>query len=331
MSVNYFRFRKYFFATSAAGTVLGVMAVVRSYMSGDPYEGKEEMYGKTVVITGANTGIGKETAKDLAKRGARVVLACKDMKKCMEAKYEIIDETWNKSVECIKCDLASMESIREFVDTFKKSHDMLHVLVNNAGTMWHPKGYTKEGFETHFGVNHLGHFYLTNLLLPVLKYSYPSRVVVLTSRDHLKGKINFEDLNSAKNYNEEDAYNQSKLANVLFAQELSDRLKGTGVTANCVDPGYVYTDLMRYSSVYKSPYSPISFGFKMFLKTPKMGAQPVVFACVCKEIEDITGKYFRNFKIDYQADQASKEVLNKAIAVRLWATSEKWTKLNENK
>ena len=91
MSVNYFRFRKYFFATSAAGTVLGVMAVVRSYMSGDPYEGKEEMYGKTVVITGANTGIGKETAKDLAKRGARVVLACKDMKKCMEAKYEIID------------------------------------------------------------------------------------------------------------------------------------------------------------------------------------------------------------------------------------------------
>ena len=134
---------------------------------------------------------------------------------------------------------------------------------------------------------------MTNLLLPSLKYSYPSRVVVLTSRDHLKGKINFDDLNSSKSYNEEEAYNQSKLCNVLFVNELSERLKGSGVTANCVDPGYVYTDLMRYSSVYKSPYSPVSFFFKMFLKTPKMGAQPVVFACVSDELTDITGKYFR--------------------------------------
>lgn len=316
-SKNYFRFRKYFYAFSAVGTVIGAMAVARSYMSGEPYDGKEELYGKTVVITGANTGIGKATAKELAKRGAKVVLACKDMKKCMEAKYEIIDETWNKKVECIKCDLSSLESINEFVEQFRKGgcffkackipsfsqfiknfhfildHKLLHVLVNNAGTMWHPKGVTKEGFETHLGVNHLGHFYLTNKLLPELKHSYPSRVVVLTSRDHLKGKINFEDLNSTKHYNEEDAYNQSKLANVLFVQELSERLKGTGVTANCVDPGYVYTDLMRYSSVYKSPYSPVSFVFKMFLKTPKMGAQPVVFACVCADLENVSGKYFR--------------------------------------
>ncbi len=167
------------------------------------------------------------------------------------------------------------------------------MLVNNAGTMWHPKSMTKDGFETHLGVNHLGHFYLTNKLLPELKYSQPSRIVVLTSRDHLKGKINFDDLNSAKSYNEEDAYNQSKLANVLFVQELSKRLKGTGVTVNSVDPGYVYTDLMRYSSVYKSPYSPVSFGFKMFLKTPKMGAQSVVFACVSPDLENVSGKYIR--------------------------------------
>ena len=134
---------------------------------------------------------------------------------------------------------------------------------------------------------------MTNLLLPELKYSQPSRVITLTSRDHLKGNINFDDLNSSKNYNEEEAYNQSKLANVLFSQELSERLKGTGVTANCVDPGYVYTELMRYSSIYKSPYSPVSFGFRMFLKSPKMGAQPVVFAAVCTDIENSTGKYFR--------------------------------------
>lgn len=124
-SKNYFRFRKYFYAFSAVGTVIGGMAVVRAYMSGDMYVGKEEMYGKTVIVTGGNNGIGKATAKDLAKRGAKVVLACRDMKKCMEAKYEIIDETWNKSVECIKCDLASLESIREFVKNFRQGNYFL--------------------------------------------------------------------------------------------------------------------------------------------------------------------------------------------------------------
>lgn len=181
----------------------------------------------------------------------------------------------------------------------------------------------------HLGVNHLGHFYLTNLLLSDLKYSAPSRVITLTSRNYLKGKINFEDLNSSKNYNEEEAYDQSKLANVLFCQELAERLKGTGVTSNCVDPGYVYTDLMRHSSVYKSPYSPVSFGFKMFLKTPKLGAQPVVFASVCSDIVDVTGQLFRGFQIDFHADQLAKDAKNKEIATRLWKTSEKWTKLNE--
>jgi len=120
-SQNYFRFRKYFYLFSGVGTVIGAMALGRSYMSGEMYEGKEELYGKTIIVTGANSGIGKATAKELSKRGAKLVLACKDMKKCMEAKYEIIDETWNKSVECIKCDLSSLKSIDEFVETFRKS------------------------------------------------------------------------------------------------------------------------------------------------------------------------------------------------------------------
>ena len=106
----------------------------------------------------------------------------------------------------------------------------MHILVNNAGTMWNPKSFTKEGFETHLGVNHFGHFYLTNLLIDKLKYSKPSRIVVLTCRDHMKGKINFNDLNSSKNYNEEVAYNQSKLANILFSNHLSYLLKDSGVT-----------------------------------------------------------------------------------------------------
>ncbi|RMZ98186.1 retinol dehydrogenase 13-like, partial [Brachionus plicatilis] len=113
----------------------------------------------------------------------------------------------------------------------------LHVLVNNAGVMWCPKSYTKEGFERHLGVNHLGHFYLTNLLIPKLAESSPSRVIVLTCKDHIKGEMNFEDLNSTKNYNEKDAYNQSKLANILFTKELAEKLKDSGVSVNCVDPG----------------------------------------------------------------------------------------------
>ncbi len=139
---------------------------------------------------------------------------------------------------------------------------------------------------------------------------------------------------------------------MLFVNELSERLKGTGVTANCVDPGYVYTDLMRHSSVYKSPYSPVGFVFKMFLKTPKMGAQPVIFACVSEELENISGKYLRlhtfyrillfdvyfmnficffdrNFKIDFQIDAASKDIVNRQSAARLWAISEKWTRLTQ--
>ena len=142
--------------------------------------------------------------------------------------------------------------------------------------MWCPKSNTKDGFETHLGVNHLGHFALTNLLLPKLKLSAPSRIITLGCKDYLKGQINFEDLNSAVNYNHEEAYNQSKLANVLFTQELKRVLGGTSVTANIVDPGYTYTDIMRNSSVYKSPYSPLSFFFKFFLKNAEIAAQQVV-------------------------------------------------------
>jgi NAD(P)-dependent dehydrogenase (short-subunit alcohol dehydrogenase family) len=120
-----------------------------------------------------------------------------------------------------------------------KDEKFLNVLVNNAGIMWNPKKHTKEGFESHLGVNHLGHFYLTNLLLPKLLQSSPSRIVVVTCRDYQKGVINFDDLNGAKSYDEEIAYNQSKLANVLFALELNTRLKEKHVTVNCVDPGYV--------------------------------------------------------------------------------------------
>lgn len=161
--------------------------------------------------------------------------------------------------------------------------------------MWTPKKqHTREGFEYHLGVNHLGHFYLANLLTPKLIESRPSRLIVVACRDYQKGLINYDDLNSSESYDKESAYNQSKLASVMCALELGERLKSSGVTVTCVDPGYVHSDLMRYSSVHRSPYSPVSLFFKAFLKTPLMGAQSIVYASVVEtERCDLNGKYIR--------------------------------------
>jgi NAD(P)-dependent dehydrogenase (short-subunit alcohol dehydrogenase family) len=186
------------------------------------------------------------------------------------------------------------EPLKNNLGNFFIEEKFVHVLVNNAAVMWCPKGYTKEGFETQIGVNHFGHFYLTNLLIPKLMYSSPSRIIVVTCRDYMKSKImNFDDLNSAKDYNIENSYNQSKLANVMFGFELSDRLKEKNVTVNCVDPGYAYTDLMRHSSIYKTKFSPVSLFFKIFMKTPEIAAQSIIYAIVSDELNEVTGKYIR--------------------------------------
>lgn len=161
--------------------------------------------------------------------------------------------------------------------------------------MWTPKKLTREGFEFHLGVNHLGPFYLTSLLTPKLIESQPSRVIIVACRDYQKGAINFEDLNASTSYDESKAYNQSKLANVMCGLDLSERLKDKGVSVTFVDPGYVHTDLMRHSSVYKSPYSPVSLFFKAMLKTALMGAQSVVYASVVETNRDLNGKYIRYF------------------------------------
>lgn len=182
--------------------------------------------GKVIIVTGSSGGIGKETAFDFARRGATVYLATRDLKKCSDARADIIRSTLNKNVFCRKCDLADFESIRKFVHEFKSREKRLDILVNNAGVMWTPKGVTKQGIEQQLGVNHMGHFLLTDLLLDYLKASTPSRIVVVSSLAHTRGTINFEDLNSDKSYDASAAYNQSKLANVLFTKELAKRLAG---------------------------------------------------------------------------------------------------------
>lgn len=192
---------------------------------------------KIVVITGANAGIGKETAIDLAKRGGKIYIACRDITRGQDALTEIKARSGSDNIHFLQLDLASMESIREFSRKFHQLEQKLHILINNAGVMACPKSYTADGFELQFGTNHLGHFLLTNLLLDLLKKAAPSRIVIVSSIMHRIGFIKRNDLMREQRYWKWFVYGQSKLANILFARELSKRLEGSGVTANSLHPG----------------------------------------------------------------------------------------------
>ncbi|XP_027699483.1 retinol dehydrogenase 12 isoform X2 [Vombatus ursinus] len=198
---------------------------IRKHFAGGVCTSTAQLPEKVAVVTGANTGIGKETAKDLARRGARVYIACRDILKGESAASEIRAATKNQQVFVRKLDLSDTKSIRAFAKGFLAEEKQLHILINNAGVMMCPYSKTADGFETHFGVNHLGHFLLTHLLLERLKESAPSRVVNVSSVAHHFGSIYFRNLDGEKYYNRVFAYIQSKLANVLFTRELAYRLK----------------------------------------------------------------------------------------------------------
>lgn len=202
--------------------------------------------GKIVIITGCNTGLGKATALELAKRGGKIYMACRSEERGLAALEEIKKSSGSDNVFFLALDLGSLESIREFSKRFHDMEKSLHILINNAGVL-SPLGRTKEGFELNMGVNHLGHFLLTNLLLDLLKASAPSRIVVVASDLHRIGNIDKENLNSEKSFaGAWKSYGNSKLANVLFTKELSRILQGSGVTVNCLCPGAVDTEATRY-------------------------------------------------------------------------------------
>lgn len=317
---------KAFYHYSAGITVVGAAYLLRDYISGPDYEIKESLKDKVVIVTGANTGIGKEVVRNLVKRDAKVIMACRDMDKCEETRTELVLQSRNKYVYCRKCDLASQESIRKFVELFKKEHSRLDILINNAGVMRCPKSYTEDGIEMQLGVNHMGHFLLTNLLLDVLKNSAPARIVNVSSAAHARGKIKLKDLNSEEKYDPADAYSQSKLANILFTRELADRLKGTGVTVNAVHPGVVNTDIVRHMGFNQNYLSRmfVKTLLWLFVKSPLKGAQSVLYTALDPSLNDVTGIYISNSKIT----DVSKEAKNDEVAKWLWVVSEKWTKLN---
>ncbi|XP_017027060.1 retinol dehydrogenase 12-like [Drosophila kikkawai] len=275
--------------------------------------------GKVFIVTGCNTGIGKETVLEIAKRGGTVYMACRDMNRCNEARDEIIKETNNQKIYSRELDLSSFDSIRNFAAGFKREQDKLHVLINNAGVSFCPRSLTKDGIELQFGVNHVGHFLLTHLLLDVLKKTAPSRIVVVSSALHAKGSINVNDLNSKKSYSKTGAYHQSKLANILFTRELAKRLEGTGVTVNSLHPGVVDTEIWRNLNGFtKAMTSPLRWAF---FKTAKSGAQTSLYAALDPDLKNASGLYFS----DCKAKKVSKAAKDDKMAKFVWAESEKWT------
>ncbi|KAM4693221.1 retinol dehydrogenase 14-like [Discoglossus pictus] len=307
----------------AAGLALGggVILVARRLMMSSTVRsaGLGLMRGKTVIITGANSGIGRATAAELLKMEARVIMACRDPELAEEAARELRIEAGDSGEVITKeLDLGSLISVRRFCQEVVKEEPRLDVLINNAGVFQCPYMKTEEGFEMQFGVNHLGHFLLTHLLIGLLKSSAPSRIVVVSSKLYKYGEINFDDLNSEKSYSRSSGYSRSKLANILFTRELARRLEGTGVTVNVLHPGIVRTNLGRHINIpmlIKPLFNVVSWAF---FKTPLEGAQTSIYLASSPEVEGVSGKYFG----DCKEEELLPKAMDDLVARKLWDISE---------
>lgn len=220
------------------------------WINGDDYRKKCDSVGKVAIITGANTGIGKQTAIGLAKYGVHVILACRNLNRAEVARAEIIEKTGNPNITCMQLNLNSFRAIREFADEFLATGKRLDILINNAGVMGMQRQTTEDGLEEHIGVNHFGHFLLTMLLLKRLASSTPSRIINVSSWGHRLVNFHRNDWNSEKSYNRFHAYGQSKMANIYFTKALSKRLEDTGVVCNALHPGVIFTDISRNLDSY---------------------------------------------------------------------------------
>ena len=248
------------------------------------------MQGKICMVTGANSGIGKATALALAQMGATVVMVCRDRVRGEEAKSEITTQSRNNAVDLLQADLSSQQSIRQLVENFQHHYTHLHVLINNAGAAFPGRRETVDGLEMTFAVNYLAPFLLTNLLLDVLKASAPARIVNVSSAVQASGYIQMDDLQAEKLYRPMRTYPQSKLAVVLFTYELARRLQETGVTANCLHPGFVATNFGQ-SDVGPAVRLLVkligSFGASL-----QEGAKTSIYLASSPEVEGVTGTYF---------------------------------------
>ncbi|KAL3864927.1 hypothetical protein ACJMK2_006571 [Sinanodonta woodiana] len=276
-----------------------------------------DLTGKTVLITGANAGIGYYTALDIARRNARVILACRSQEKGLVAMKQIQESTGNKNIVVREVDLSLMASVKKFAEKILREEAHLDILINNAGVAGIPKMMTAEGFETVYATNHFGPFLLTNLLLDLLKKSAPSRIVNVSSIGHKFGSIEFDNLKAEKWYSKMYFYGNTKLANILFTRELARRLEGTGVSCYVLHPGAVGTDLFRDMPFYMR--IPTMYFNYYICKTPEQGAQTSIYCAVSEEVEGKSGKYYMDCR---ESDELSPKAQDDAVAKKLWEISE---------
>lgn len=277
-----------------------------------------DLTARTILVTGANRGIGLATALGLARRGARTILICRSQAKADDAAAFVSKESGNTRIHPITADLASLASIRSACELIRQRVDSLNILINNAAVITPKREESVNGFELQFAVNHLAPFAMTGLLLDLLLRSAPSRVITVSSASHRRTSIDIDDLQfSRRAYNRVTAYAQSKLANILFTEELARRLDPTQVTANCLHPGVVDTGLLQdYSG---TPHA-FSFAMKVFKGTER-GAQTSIYLASSQEVAGVSGKYFDDCR-PIAPDTATSD---ETIAVRLWQESERLT------
>ncbi len=263
---------------------------------------ERRLEGKVAIVTGANSGMGLATTAALSDLGARVIMLCRNEERGEKALSELMKKD-GRSLELIICDLGDYDSIRRFAKQVKSEYEKIDILVNNAGFISLDRQETKEGLERQFGINHIGHFLLTELLLS--KMGEGSRIVIVASGAHKTGRIHFEDINLTHGFNVITAYSQSKLANVLYTRELARRTRERGITVNCCHPGAVATNIGidRNTGFGKT----ITGGLKPFFQTPEEGARTAIFLATDDSVKNISGEYFYKCKVA-KSSMRSKDI-----------------------
>ena len=279
------------------------------------------MKDKTVLITGANAGIGLETSVGLAKLGARVLMVSRDEGRGREALDIVKEKTGNYNIHLLIADLSDPSAIRNLARDVERDFGALHVLLNNAAVIPRRRELTKDGLEVQFAVNHLAYFHLTGLLLGLLKANAPARVVNVSSQVHAGATIEFDDLQSEREYGRTRVYGKTKLANILFTYELARRLEGTGVTANCLHPGVVATNLLADAGGLPRKLKAVTRIAAVSMET---GARTSVYLASSEEVEGVSGKYF----VKEKAVPSSPESYDEEAARRLWDISCRMTGLD---
>ena len=282
------------------------------------------MRGKTVLITGADGDIGRNTTKGIAEKGARIIMACIDLDQAKPVLDEIVKETNNHDIVLMQLDLSSQSNIRNFAENFTAKYSCLDVLIDNAGVFSLKRFETEDGLERTIGINYFGHYLLTHLLLPVIQKSDHGRIINISSDSYKQAKFDLDDLQTKIKYQGMKTYPASKLALILFTQELAERLKDDNIIVNAVHPGHVSTgiwDMWENPKWYQSLIIKI---LNMFFISPEAGAQTSIYLATSDEVQNITGKYFSK----KQPVKVSSKYNTLEIQNKLWIISQELTGLS---